>query len=67
VMLHAVTTTEFHVVILPHTDWIKSSGHSFLCCAARLFLRAFSTLITEMHVPSLPMSPGASKLVLILL
>ena len=35
------------------------------CC--ELFLCADSTLITEMHVPSLPVSPDASKLVLWLL
>jgi len=34
---------------------------------ARLFLCAVSTLITEMHVPSLPVSPDANKLVVSLL
>ena len=52
---------------LPHTDCSKYSGYSSLHCAARLFLYAVSTLITEMRVPSLPVSPGASKLLLLLL
>ena len=44
--------------------WIKSSRYSLLHCATRLFLYSGFTLITEMCVPSLPMSPGTSKLVL---
>ena len=45
---------------------MKSSGYSLLHCAARSFLCAVSTLITEMRVLSLTLSPGTSKLVLLL-
>ena len=67
VTLQAITTTEFHVVICRIPTRIKSSGYSLLHRAARLFLCAVSTLITEMRVPSLPVTPSVSKLLLLLL
>jgi hypothetical protein len=45
---------------------IKANGCSLLHRAARLFLREGSTLTTEMRVPSLSGSPGASRLVTLL-
>ena len=58
-----ITTIEFHVVSLAHSDYIKASGYSLLHRAARLFLREVSTPTTEMYVLSLLMSPGTSRLV----
>jgi hypothetical protein len=46
---------------------IKFNGYSFRHRAARLFLSVASKLVTEMRVPSLSLSPGPSKLVLLLL
>jgi len=63
VTLQAVTSVEFHVVSLPHSDYMKASGYSLLHRAARLFLREVSTLTTEMYVLSLFRSPGTSRLV----
>jgi len=50
----------------------KESSHSapvygMLHRTARFFLCAVSILITEMRVPSLSLSPGARKLILLLL
>jgi hypothetical protein len=47
--------------------YIKSNGHQLLHSAARLFLCAVYALITEMRVPCLHVSRGASKLLLLLL
>ena len=47
--------------------WIKSIGYSFLHRVEGLFLCAVFTLITEMRVPRFSVSPGASKLILLLL
>jgi hypothetical protein len=45
--------------------FIKASDCSLLHRAARLFLLEVSTLTTEMWLPSLPGSPGTSRLVTI--
>lgn len=45
---------------------IKFNWYSLRHRAAKLFLSAASKLITEMRVPSLSLSPGPSKLVLLL-
>jgi hypothetical protein len=67
VKLQAITTTEFHVVIcriptLDQVQWVLIAQ-----CAARLFLCTVSTLINEMRVPSLPVTPSVIKLLLSLL
>jgi len=65
VMLQALTTTAFHVVILQHADCIAMDTSAQF--TATLILSAFSTLISEMSVPSLPVSLGSSKLLLLLI
>jgi len=52
-------TTDLNVVGLPHTICIKGSGYLLVFHAARLFRGEVSPL-TEMCVPILPVTAGAS-------
>jgi len=65
-MLQALPTTEFHVVILPHTDSESVQWILLALFTTTLILSGFSTLITGMSVSSLPVSLGTRKLLLFL-
>ena len=65
-MLQALPTTEFHVVILPHTDSESVQWILLALFTTTLILSGFSTLITGMSVSSLPVSLGTRKLLLLL-